>query len=145
MAKTRYFRQFPERRRTTHPGQIFLVQFSTSRQYIPKKEFCAFWSHHYRLVARMPVDSHNLIADQLCRSWGHSVFLADKDDHLQYEMQQELKGIFIMKTCLYNFDPLKPHFYIVKLGFTGVYIICLISAQKHRMWVLVRTASPRRF
>ena len=25
----------------------------------------------------------------------------------------------IMKTCLYNFDPLKPHFYIVKLGFTG--------------------------
>ena len=32
-------------------------------------------------------------------------------------------------TCLYNFDPLKPHFYIVKLGFTGVYIIFLISAQ----------------
>ena len=29
----------------------------------------------------------------------------------------------------YNFDPLKPHFYIVKLGFTGVYIIFLISAQ----------------
>ena len=35
----------------------------------------------------------------------------------------------IMKTCLYNFDPLKPHFYIVKLGFTGVYIIFHISAQ----------------
>ena len=34
-----------------------------------------------------------------------------------------------MKTCLYNFDPLQPHFYIVKLGFTGVYIIFLISAQ----------------
>ena len=48
------------------------------------------------------------------------------------------------KTCLYNFDPLKPHFYIVKLGFTGVYIIFLISAQKHRLWVLVRTASARR-
>ena len=31
----------------------------------------------------------------------------------------------IMKACLYNFDPLKPHFYIVKLGFTGVYIIFL--------------------
>ena len=29
----------------------------------------------------------------------------------------------ITKTRLYNFDPLKPHFYIVKLGFTGVYII----------------------
>ena len=37
--------------------------------------------------------------------------------------------VFITKTCLYNFDPLKPHFYIVKLGFTGVYIIFLITAQ----------------
>ena len=36
---------------------------------------------------------------------------------------------YITKTYLYNFDPLKPHFYIVKLGFTGVYIIFLISAQ----------------
>ena len=35
----------------------------------------------------------------------------------------------ITKTYLYNFDPLKPHFYIVKLGFSGVYIIFLISAQ----------------
>ena len=35
----------------------------------------------------------------------------------------------ITKTCLYNFDPLKSHFYVVKLGFTGVYIIFLISAQ----------------
>ena len=47
----------------------------------------------------------------------------------------------ITKTCLYNFDPLKPHFHIVKMGFTGVYIIFLFSAQKHRLWVLVRTAS----
>ena len=31
----------------------------------------------------------------------------------------------ITKTYLCNFDPLKPHFYIVKLGFTGVYIIFL--------------------
>ena len=30
-----------------------------------------------------------------------------------------------MKTHLCNFDPLKPHFYIVKLRFTGVYIILL--------------------
>ena len=48
-----------------------------------------------------------------------------------------------MKTCIYNFDPLKPHFYIVKLGFTGVYIIFLSFAEKHRLLVLVRTASPR--
>ena len=35
----------------------------------------------------------------------------------------------ITKICLYNIDPLKPHFYIVKLGFTGIYIIFLIFAQ----------------
>ena len=35
----------------------------------------------------------------------------------------------ITKTHLYNYDPLKPHFYTVKLGFTGVYIIFLIYAK----------------
>ena len=52
---------------------------------------------------------------------------------LMSETYLEFMG-FITKTCLYNFDPLKPHFCIVKLGFTGVYIIFLISAQKHRLW-----------
>ena len=36
------------------------------------------------------------------------------------------KTKYIMKTCLYNFDPLKPHFNLVKLGLTGVYIIFLL-------------------
>ena len=35
----------------------------------------------------------------------------------------------ITKTCLYNFDPLKPHFYIVKLGFTGLYEAVLTSTH----------------
>ena len=58
-------------------------------------------------------------------------------------MATPIKRVFITKTYLYNFDPLKPHFYIVKLGFTGVYIFFVISAQKHRLWVLVRTALMR--
>ena len=37
--------------------------------------------------------------------------------------------LYITKTCLYNFDPLKPYFHIVKLGFTGVDINFLIFAQ----------------
>ena len=53
-----------------------------------------------------------------------------------------LRGSTITKRCRCNFDPLKPHFYIVKLGFTGVYIIFLIFAQNIRLWVLVRNASP---
>ena len=32
----------------------------------------------------------------------------------------------ITKTHLSNFDPLKPHFYKINLGFTGVYIVFLI-------------------
>ena len=62
-----------------------------------------------------------------------------------WQIECENAFLCITKTRLYNFDPLQPHFYIVKLGFTGVHIIFLISAQKHRLWVLVRTASVRRF
>ena len=47
---------------------------------------------------------------------------------------------YITLTCLYNFDPINLSFYIVKLGFPGINIIFLIIAQKHRLWVLVRTA-----
>ena len=47
-----------------------------------------------------------------------------------------------MKTRLYNFDPIKPHFYIVKLGFTRVHIIFLISTQKHWLWYSLEP--PRR-
>ena len=72
--------------------------------------------------------------------------MADPDWVLMVQMTPP--RLNITKTYLYNFDPLKPHFYIVKLGFTGAYIIFVISAQKHRLWVLVRTArtaSTRRF
>ena len=38
----------------------------------------------------------------------------------------------ITKTSPCNEHPLTPHFYKVKLGFTGVYIFFLILAPKHR-------------
>ena len=41
--------------------------------------------------------------------------------------------------------PLNPHFYRMKMEFTGVYINLLISAQKYRLWVLIRTASLWQF
>ena len=59
---------------------------------------------------------------------------------IQTQFQWNTKSI--TKTYLYNFDPLNPHFYIVKLGFTGVYVIFLISAQKHRLWYSL--GPPRR-
>ena len=56
----------------------------------------------------------------------------------RYIMWSSRKHAYIILT------PLKPQFYIVKLEFTGVYVIFLIL-QKNRLWVLFRTASPRRF
>ena len=50
----------------------------------------------------------------------------------------------IMITSLCNVYPLTPNFYIVKLGFTG-YTFFRIFAKKHRLRVLIRTASVRRF
>ena len=76
-----------------------------------------------------------------------------------------LKNSFLSKSCIFNnvgtikdthisrtetsclhvrVHPLTPHFYIVKLGLSGVFII-FYFALKHRLWVLVRTASLRRF
>ena len=48
---------------------------------------------------------------------------------LQYNVINTYYHESITKTYLYNFYPLKPRFYIVKLGFTGVNIIFLITAQ----------------
>ena len=43
----------------------------------------------------------------------------------------------IMQTCPCIVHLLTPHFYIVELGFTGVYIIFLILALKQRLLVFV--------
>ena len=37
----------------------------------------------------------------------------------KFKIRSHWVNINITKTCLYNFDPLKPQFYIVKLRFTG--------------------------
>ena len=58
-----------------------------------------------------------------------------------HQAKIQISLLIITKTCLYNFDLLKPYFYIIKLGFTGVFVIFLIFAQKHRLWVHIRTAS----
>ena len=54
-------------------------------------------------------------------------------------ISNKTKGIMLTCPCIVY--PLTPHFYIVKLGYTYL----LIFALKHRLWVLVRTASLRRF
>ena len=51
----------------------------------------------------------------------------------------------IARTRLYNFGLLKPLVYILKLWFIGYTLFFLFCLKKHRLWVLIRTASARRF
>ena len=85
---------------------------------------------------------HMEISDFYCPSF---TFALGWKFSISHTHNRHIWLLVITKTRLYNVDPLKPRFYIAKLGFTGVYIIFLISAQKHRLWVLLRTASPRQF
>ena len=48
------------------------------------------------------------------------------DHHASNHFYSICELFFHHENMLYNFDPLKPHFYIGELGFTGVYIIFLI-------------------
>ena len=116
-----------------------------------------FSVHLNRLVFVMPLggrdtkgrfsaflyNGDNIFTSLIVFAFLHTNFLLERG--LMDRIYSLNSFLFITKTCLYNFDPLKPHFCIVKLGFTGVYIIFFsYFCSKHRLWVLVRTASPRR-
>ena len=91
------------------------------------------------------MSTYNIPVCFLCTNTKNfSTFRLWKGSHLELCIEIKIWTI-ITKTYLSIFDPLKPHFYIVKLEFTGEYISFLISAQKHRLWVLVRTTSLRWF
>ena len=59
----------------------------------------------------------------------HEISNLFSENRKKKKKKKKRKEKSITKTYLYNFDPLKPHFYIVKLGFAGVQVIFLISAQ----------------
>ena len=60
--------------------------------------------------------------------------------HFGYQRIQRFFMRTITKTRLYNSDPLVPHCYIVKLGFTGVYIIFRCGLQGFTgVYIIFRT------
>ena len=82
--------------------QFLEAKFST---YLNRRVFVMWTIHAWAVSSR-----------------GNCCQLQDGERQLHYIS----KGVLLItKTYLYNFDPLKSHFYIVKLGFTGVYIIFL--------------------
>ena len=57
----------------------------------------------------------------LVKSYRDNEWMIKKGSVQWSGVQQNLNsgpGDLITKTCLYNIDPLKPHFYVVKLGYT---------------------------
>ena len=88
--------------------------------YIPESTVC---SERFSSIDTLCNATCLKILDLLIR------FCKQINRHIPHLVYWTNSGSCITKTLLYNFDPLKPHSYIVKLGFTGVYIISLISAQ----------------
>ena len=98
---------------------------------------CAVWSEsaYFRMLGTFSLDPNNFIPSV---SLGSVLNLGFYDFEIYCIFITSLwscniriskllsSWLFITKTRLYKFDPLKPHFYIVKLGFTEVYIIFLI-------------------
>ena len=61
----------------------------------------------------------------------HKMFVPGMDNLDRVQRNGTSEDLLRRKTCLYNFYPLKPHFYRVKLGFTGVYIIFFLFLLKN--------------
>ena len=85
-----------------------------------------FWRVKVTVVQNYAKDMI-LIKSAQIKGQNHNAYPIIKERPLANFCESDISHI--MKTCLYNFDPLEPHFYIEKLGFTGVYIIFLIFAQ----------------
>ena len=68
-------------------------------------------------VLRKPLLQFFSIVLKLCRRSLHSLRMCMGSSY------------YTTETCLYNFDPIKTHFYIVNLGFTGVNIIFFFSRR----------------
>ena len=122
--------------------RVFVMDQQIAKPYAWSKSIPTLYMYSLEFFSTMIL----LFAEtelEIATKWPKSPVACDNSSKLKN--QEGKRCLSIKKTCLYNFDPLIPHFYIVKLRFQGVYIIFLISAQKHRLWVLVRTASTRRF
>ena len=77
------------------------------------------WTAPQREVINVPICASNEDSDQPARMRNQNRIFAVR----------RRKKVYTTKTRLCSFDPLKPHFYSVKLEFTGVYINFIISAQ----------------
>ena len=95
------------------------------------KEVC-YWKNHFWQNDRLPLSLRHLCLSICLSGLVSKQIQPEANMHFNtllfsiHKAVITLRGYLITKTRLYTFDPLEPHFYIVKLGLTGVYIIFLI-------------------
>ena len=63
------------------------------------------------------------------RKW---IYIAHEGNKIQFKLLLRSLIKIIRKTYLYNFDPLKLHFYIVKLGLQGYTLFFLFLLKKKK-------------
>ena len=72
-------------------------------------------------LTRIRASNFTTCIDEYYKFYGDRLRLGDQDLlNVYFHFHNRELYFIITKTCLYNFDPLKSHFYIVKLGFTGI-------------------------
>ena len=77
------------------------------------------------------IESHYEIAYDACKS-NTEISLGFQPAHLMGNYSSSAKAEVHQITCPCNVDHLTPHFYIVNLGYTGLYIIILFCSRTMR-------------
>ena len=111
---------------------LWILEFISATLKIRYRLSVLRWSAGTYAAAKTSLVCQKRLSKTILRYAFFSAFIVSKGNlsgFIQWKHWCSLNPHNITKICLYNFDPIKPHFYIVKLGFTGVYINFLISAQ----------------
>ena len=109
--------------------------------------FCMLWSMNFNALSFQQTTYWHIFFSFFPenRNWYimQIVFIEDLTFHANCLKRRQFA--WNVKSCItktYLYDPLKPHFYIVKLGFTGVYIIFSYFCSKHRLWYSLEPPRP---
>ena len=76
-------------------------------------------------VSIVKINSERMWFDPVNPNITPTYFFSSSEQILSNKFTIGVFWFLITKTCLYSYDPFKPQFYIVKLGFTGVFVLFL--------------------
>ena len=109
------FCPLPSRVRSIFPKQIEWILCNFGQMFTMQRKSVELITKPCPMNVRVTIQGQKLNGNVLCPVYNFKTFW---DSFMKR---------CITKTRLYSFDPLKPNFYTVKLGFTGVYIKFLLK------------------